>query len=182
MITLAPRELEYVELTRDGLSTKEIAKVTHRSPGTVEGTARRVRFKLNAKNRLECVLNAVREGFISLGLLIAIGAQALGIGPALADNVAELLSSNTTDPINHPDRPAPRGGRSGRNTRSSRSNRSGRNSRNGQIAPQLFADFNTASPAERLAILDELTNGYAGGIYQTYDLNWQAEPQQETRA
>jgi len=73
---LAPRELEYVQYVQQDLSDKQIARLMGVAPGTVAGTARRVRYKLHAASRIQVLINATREGIISLGVIIAISTTA----------------------------------------------------------------------------------------------------------
>jgi len=73
---LAPRELEYVQYVQQDLSDKQIARLMGVAPGTVAGTARRVRYKLHAASRIQVLINATREGIISLGVIIAISTAA----------------------------------------------------------------------------------------------------------
>lgn len=73
---LAPRELEYVQYVQQDLSDKQIARLMGVTPGTVAGTARRVRYKLHAASRIQVLINATREGIISLGVIIAISTAA----------------------------------------------------------------------------------------------------------
>lgn len=69
---LAPRELEYVQYLQQDLSDKQIAREMGVAPGTVQGTARRVRYKLHAASRIQVLINATREGLISLCVLISV--------------------------------------------------------------------------------------------------------------
>lgn len=76
---LAPREQQYTEAALKGLSDKEIARNMNCSPGNVHSIARRARFKLNAKNRMELVINALKEGVIELCLIVCILCQTTGL-------------------------------------------------------------------------------------------------------
>lgn len=74
MPQLAKRELEYVQLVAEDLSDKQIARRMGIAPSTVAGTARRVRYKLHAASRIQVLINATREGLISLCVVAAVGA------------------------------------------------------------------------------------------------------------
>lgn len=74
---LAPRELEYVQYIAEDLSDKQIARLMGVEPGTVQGTARRVRFKLHAASRIQVLINATREGLISLCVIASVCAAAV---------------------------------------------------------------------------------------------------------
>lgn len=76
-IHLAPRELEYVQYLQQDLSDKQIAREMGVAPGTVQGTARRVRYKLHAASRIQVLINATREGLISLCLLLCVSGAAV---------------------------------------------------------------------------------------------------------
>ncbi len=95
---LAPREQQYVNCIRRNLSDKEIAREMGISPGTVQGTGRRVRYKLQAANRIEVLIKALQANIIELCLIAAITAQAVS-------------------PDNSIIRTAPRPARSSRSTR-----------------------------------------------------------------
>ncbi len=74
---LAPRELEYVQYLQQDLSDKQIARIMGVAPGTVQGTARRVRYKLHAASRIQVLINATREGLISLCVLLCVSGAAV---------------------------------------------------------------------------------------------------------
>ncbi|WP_417534170.1 response regulator transcription factor [Marinobacterium stanieri] len=74
---LAPRELEYLQYLQQDLSDKEIARIMGVAPGTVQGTARRVRYKLHAASRIQVLINATREGLISLCVLLCVSGAAV---------------------------------------------------------------------------------------------------------
>lgn len=74
---LAPRELEYVQYVQQDLSDKQIARIMGVAPGTVAGTARRVRYKLHAASRIQVLINATREGLISLCVIVSVCAAAV---------------------------------------------------------------------------------------------------------
>lgn len=72
---LAPREQQYVSAVAHGKSDKEIAREMDCGLGGVHSTSRRARFKLNAKNRVDLVIKAIREGYIELSLVLFIVCQ-----------------------------------------------------------------------------------------------------------
>ncbi|MCP4596171.1 LuxR C-terminal-related transcriptional regulator [Neptuniibacter sp.] len=71
-IHLAPREQEYVQHVVKGESDKEIAREMGITPHSVRSMAKRVRYKLQADNKTEVAVHAIREGFVSLCLIICI--------------------------------------------------------------------------------------------------------------
>jgi DNA-binding CsgD family transcriptional regulator len=123
-IHLAPRELQCCELALQGLQDKEIARTTGLSPGTVRVYLKHARCKTQTRNRMELITCLLKEGIISLCILLTFMGQ--------------------VDEFN---RPASRG-RQQRITKRARNN-VGR---------------------QQLALIDELTGGFAGEYLQSYDV------------
>jgi DNA-binding NarL/FixJ family response regulator len=63
---LSPREREVLHFTADGLSIKEIAFLTHKSPKTIDACRRRIMHKLNTFSIAGLTKYAIREGLTSL--------------------------------------------------------------------------------------------------------------------
>ncbi|WP_256833105.1 helix-turn-helix transcriptional regulator [Parageobacillus thermoglucosidasius] len=61
---LSPREIEVLKLVAEGASTYEAAKKLHLSEYTVRDYVSTVLQKLNAKNRTEAIVKAIRDGII----------------------------------------------------------------------------------------------------------------------
>ncbi len=66
--SLAPREAEVLRLAASGCKNKEIATILGISPGTVKGHVNSILVKLNASNRTDAVVIALRRGLISAEL------------------------------------------------------------------------------------------------------------------
>ncbi len=64
---LAPRQRQIITLVRDGLSNREIAQHLGISEQTVKNTMMGIIQKLDATNRTDAVLEAIRRGEIELG-------------------------------------------------------------------------------------------------------------------
>lgn len=65
---VTPRELEILLLIRDGLSNKQIALRLGISERTVKNHVMMILLKLDAANRTEAVVKALRADLIDLGL------------------------------------------------------------------------------------------------------------------
>ncbi len=63
-ILLSARELEILRLVAQGLTNAEIADILFLSPATVKDHVRNITAKLGARNRVEAVTKAVRQGLI----------------------------------------------------------------------------------------------------------------------
>ena len=64
--TLTPRELEVLELAANGYSAKEVATMIGIAPRTVEQHVEHVRMKMNARNRVHMVTQAVLHGLLKI--------------------------------------------------------------------------------------------------------------------
>ena len=64
--TLTPRELEVLELAANGYSAKEVATMIGIAPRTVEQHVEHVRLKMNARNRVHMVTQAVLHGLLNI--------------------------------------------------------------------------------------------------------------------
>jgi DNA-binding CsgD family transcriptional regulator len=143
-IALAPREKEYVECLKHGMNDKEAAREMHCNLAGILSTAKRARYKLHAKNRTELVINAIRQGFIELSLIICVLAQC-----------------TTTNDI---ERPSPRG-----RTAQHRTTRTGRPARGSNLLRlRTRSKPNSQLPPTQLA--ENIIEWTGGEIYQTYDL------------
>jgi LuxR family transcriptional regulator of spore coat protein len=65
--SLTPRELEVLELAANGYSAKEVASLIGIAPRTVEQHVENVRLKMNARNRVHMVTQAVLHGLLRIG-------------------------------------------------------------------------------------------------------------------
>jgi DNA-binding NarL/FixJ family response regulator len=65
-IDLSSRELEVLRQVASGLSDKQVARQLGISEKTVRSHLTRVYLKLQASNRVEAVINALRSGLLSL--------------------------------------------------------------------------------------------------------------------
>ncbi len=61
---LSPREIEVLRLMAQGLTNTEIAETLFLSPATIKDYVRNIITKLNARNRVDAVTRAVRQGLI----------------------------------------------------------------------------------------------------------------------
>lgn len=61
---LSPREIEVLKLVAEGASTYEAAKRLHLSEYTVRDYVSAILQKMNAKNRTEAIVKAIRDGII----------------------------------------------------------------------------------------------------------------------
>lgn len=61
---LSPREIEVLKLVAEGASTYEAAKQLHLSEYTVRDYVSAILQKMNAKNRTEAIVKAIRDGII----------------------------------------------------------------------------------------------------------------------
>jgi LuxR family transcriptional regulator, transcriptional regulator of spore coat protein len=64
--TLTPRELQVLELAANGYSAKEVATMIGIAPRTVEQHVEHVRMKMNARNRVHMVTQAVLHGLLNI--------------------------------------------------------------------------------------------------------------------
>ncbi len=64
---LSPREEEVLQLIADGCSTPEVARQLYISQKTVKNHLASIYQKLDARDRTQAVLQAVRMGIVSLG-------------------------------------------------------------------------------------------------------------------
>ena len=63
---ITPREIEVLRLIRDGLSNEQIASRLHLSKQTVANHLSSILLKLDAANRTEAVVKALRAELINL--------------------------------------------------------------------------------------------------------------------
>lgn len=143
-IALAPREKEYIECIKQGMSDKEAAREMHCGLSGIISTAKRSRYKLSAKNRTELIINAIRAGFIELSLIICV-----------------LMQCTTTNDI---ERPSPRG-----RTAQQRTTRTGRPARGSNLL-RMRTRNKTHSQLPPSELANNLIHWTGGEIYQTYDL------------
>ena len=61
---ISPREHDIVNLLKEGMSNKEIARAADLSPETVKAHIKTLLLKFNAKNRTEVVVRAIEDGLI----------------------------------------------------------------------------------------------------------------------
>lgn len=66
-LRVTPREVEILLLIRDGLSNGQIASRLRLSEQTVKNHMAMILLKLDAVNRTEAVVKALRAGLIDLG-------------------------------------------------------------------------------------------------------------------
>ena len=154
-IQLAPREQQYVNCVKQSMSDKEAARAMNCEIGAILSTAKRARYKLHAKNRTELVINAIRQGFIELSLIICLLSQSTVI-PSF--DLSDLTKPDPTDTKRQMPRPRSNSTRTARNTRTSTR---GSNYLRMRTARNQAPWFDT--PTEHIASL-------GCDIYQTYDL------------
>jgi DNA-binding NarL/FixJ family response regulator len=65
---LSKRELEVLHLIADGLTDQEIAAKLVVSTGTIKTHVKHILDKLNARNRTQAAMSALRAGIVRLGL------------------------------------------------------------------------------------------------------------------
>lgn len=63
---LKPNEFEILKLIYENKTEKEIAAKVHLSRCTIKAYKKNIFTKLNAKNSLEAILNALRKGYLKL--------------------------------------------------------------------------------------------------------------------
>lgn len=76
---LSPRQLEYVQHLSEGLSDKAIAKRMGITPGSVRLYAHRIHEKLHVQNRVELLMHCLRDGVISLAVVLALLTQSVDL-------------------------------------------------------------------------------------------------------
>jgi DNA-binding CsgD family transcriptional regulator len=124
---LSPRQLEYVQHLRDGLSDKQIAQRMGITPGSARLYAHRIHEKLEVTNRVEVLMHCLRDGLISLCLLASVAAQTVDV-----DAIRNSTRTNSKLP------------RAARNARRS----------NGRLRFDLLDDLTNGSAAEYLSSYD----------------------------
>ncbi|MFA5377180.1 MAG: LuxR C-terminal-related transcriptional regulator [Dehalococcoidia bacterium] len=67
MRQLTPRQIEILELVRDGLTNKEIASKLEVAEASIKCHITNIHVKLNARDRTQAVVIALRRHIINLG-------------------------------------------------------------------------------------------------------------------
>ena len=75
---LTPRELEVLELAANGYSAKEVASLIGIAPRTVERHVENVRLKMNARNRVHMITQAIMRGVLKIEVDAAGGRKRTG--------------------------------------------------------------------------------------------------------